>query len=109
MGNQGFQGEARGPAGSVIRRKERNTAATSNLYATQQVRDNENLHHIGKPAEGYRYHTQRTSHTLPPAQSVHAEPLQAVRTSSGVAAMMLYSHFSIYFEYEYPSIGLRVQ
>ena len=44
MGNQGFQGEARGPAGSVIRRKERNTAATSNLYATQ-VRDNENLHH----------------------------------------------------------------
>ena len=59
MGNQGFQGEARGPAGSVIRRKERNTAATSNLYATQQVRDNENLHHIGKPAEGYRYHTQR--------------------------------------------------
>ena len=43
MGNQGFQGEMRAP-GSVSVVQGRNKAATSNLYATKQVSDNENVH-----------------------------------------------------------------
>ena len=44
MGNQGFQGDVRAQ-GSVLSCKERSKAAISNLYATKQVSDNENVHH----------------------------------------------------------------
>ena len=44
MGNQEFQGEPRAPAQSSIV-QERNKAAISNLNATTQVSDNENVHH----------------------------------------------------------------
>ena len=57
MRNQGFQGEVRA-LGSVAVVQGRNKAAISNLHATKQVSDNENVHHR-QPTEGYRYHTQR--------------------------------------------------
>ena len=44
MGNQEFQGEPRAPAQSTIV-QERNKAAISNLNATTQVIDNENVHY----------------------------------------------------------------
>ena len=45
MGNKGFQGEVRAPGSVAVVQKERNKAAISNLYATKQVSDNENVHH----------------------------------------------------------------
>ena len=44
MGNQEFQGEPRAPAQSSIV-QERNKAAISNLNATTQVSDDENVHY----------------------------------------------------------------
>ena len=44
MGNQGIQVEARAPAQSSIV-QDRNEAAISNLNATTQVSDNENVHY----------------------------------------------------------------